>query len=159
MLAAGGAFAELGVALGSGGKVLANAPFALASLIPVLSLLGVSITAALAGNALYQDYETTPTPLFYTMPVSKAAFLGGRFVGTVVVNAIVMLGIGIGALVATLSPWVHADQLAPFHAMAYVQPYLALVLPNLLFTAAIFFALVSLTRQMLPNYVGGAICS
>ena len=49
-------------------------------------VLGVSITAALAGNALYKDYETRTDPLFYTTPVSKAAFLGGRFTGTLIVN-------------------------------------------------------------------------
>ena len=157
MLAAGGAWAELNFAIGGGGKVLANSPYALAALIPALSLLGVSITAALAGNALYKDYEARSDPLFYTTPVTKAAFLGGRFVGTVIVNAIVTLGIGLGALAAALSPWVHADKIAPFDAMSYVQPYLVSVLPNLVFTAAIFFALVSLTRQMLPNYVGGAV--
>jgi len=37
------------------------------------------------------------------------------------------------------------------------QPYLTLVLPNLLFTAAIFFALPAITRQMVPNYVGGVV--
>jgi ABC-2 type transport system permease protein len=157
MLAAGGAWEEVSVALGSGGKVLANAPFALGSFIPVLSLLGVSITAALAGNALYRDYEVHADPLFYTTPVSKAAFLGGRFTGTLLVNALVLLGIAIGAYLATVSPWVHADKFAPFRAMAYVQPYVTLVLPNLVLTAAIFFSLVALTRQMLPNYVGGAV--
>jgi hypothetical protein len=156
MLAIGGAFDELGVAFG-GGKVSANAPFSLASIIPVIALLGVSVTAALAGNALYKDYETDSTPLFYTMPVGKAAFLGGRFTGTVIVNALVMAGIGVGAFAATLTPWVHADKLDAMRVMSYVQPYLELVLPNLLLTAAIFFALVSLTRQMLPNYAGGAI--
>jgi len=41
--------------------------------------------------------------------------------------------------------------------MAYLQPYFGVVLPNVVLTAAIFFALVALTRQMLPNYVGGAL--
>jgi len=157
MLAAGGAWSEVNLAIGSGGKVLANAPFALASFIPVLSLFGVSITAALAGNALYKDYEAHADPLFYTTPVSKAAFLGGRFAGTLVVNALVTSGIGIGALAATVSPWVQADKLGPFRAMSYLQPYVGVVVPNLVLTAAIFFALVALTRQMLPNYVGGAV--
>ena len=157
MLAAGGAWSEVNLAIGSGGKVLANAPFALASFIPVLSLFGVSITAALAGNALYKDYEAHADPLFYTTPVSKAAFLGGRFAGTLVVNALVTSGIGIGAFAATVSPWVQADKLGPFRAMSYLQPYFGVVVPNLVLTAAIFFALVALTRQMLPNYVGGAV--
>jgi hypothetical protein len=52
MLAAGGAWNDIAVGLASGGKVLANAPFALSGVIPILSLFGVSITAALAGNAL-----------------------------------------------------------------------------------------------------------
>ncbi|HEY4132217.1 MAG TPA: hypothetical protein VGM50_16530, partial [Gemmatimonadaceae bacterium] len=156
MSIAGGAFSDAAFSVGGGGKVLANAPFSLASMIPIISVLGVSITAALAGNALFKDYETRADPLFYTTPVSKAAFLGGRFTGTLIVNAIITTGIALGAIAATLSPWVKADKLAPFSSMPYVQPYLELVLPNLILTAAIFFALVSLTRQMLPNYVGGA---
>ena len=79
----------MNVALGSGGKVMANAPFALASLIPVQSLFGISIIAALAGNALYKDYESRMDPLFYTTPVSKAAFFGGRYTGTLIANLIV----------------------------------------------------------------------
>ena len=68
-----------------------------------------------------------------------------------------VVGVGAGAFAATVSPWAHADKVQAFRLMAYVQPYLGVVLPNLLLTAAIFFALVSLTRQMLPNYVGGAV--
>src|SRR4051812_47358587 len=90
MLVLGGAFDEVSAALGGGGKVVVNAPYQLASLIPVLALLGVSVTAAIAGNALYKDYEWNTTPLFYTVPVSKASFLGGRFAGTLIINAIVM---------------------------------------------------------------------
>ncbi|MFI5229250.1 MAG: M1 family aminopeptidase [Gemmatimonadales bacterium] len=157
MLVAGGAWGVVELALGSGGKVMANAPYALSAFIPVFALLGVSITAALAGNALYKDYEVHADPLFYTSPVSKASFLGGRFVGSLIVNLIVLVGIGAGAFAATVSPWVQADKIASFQLMTYVQPYLTLVLPNLLLTSAIFFALVSLTRQMLPNYVGGAV--
>ena len=41
--------------------------------------------------------------------------------------------------------------------MSYMRPYLGVVLPNLVLTAAIFFSLVALTRQMLPNYIGGAV--
>ncbi|HXT15949.1 MAG TPA: M1 family aminopeptidase [Gemmatimonadaceae bacterium] len=157
MLIAGGAWDQFNVALGSGGKVLANAPYALATLIPILSLFGVSITAALAGNALYKDYEYRMDPLFYTTPVSKAAFFGGRYTGALIVNMLVVSGIGVGSFVASVSPWVHADKMGPFRLMSYLQPYFGVVLPNVVLTAALFFGLVALTRQMLPNYVGGAL--
>ena len=61
--------------------------------------------------------ETRADPLFYSTPVSKAAFLGGRFTGTLIVNAIVTTGVGLGAWAATISPWVKADKIAPFSAI------------------------------------------
>ena len=156
MLAIAGAFGDL-VALTTGGKVVANSPLTLASLMPAISLLATSITAALAGNALYRDYEAGIDPLIYTTPIGKAAFLGGRFVGFLIVNAIILLGIGFGAAIAFATPWAHPEKLAAFRFAAYVRPYLTHIYPNLIFTGAIFFSLVALTRQMLPNYIGGAV--
>ena len=40
---------------------------------------------------------------------------------------------------------------------AYFQPYLINVWPNLLFLTAIFFALATLTRKMLPVYVASVL--
>jgi ABC-2 type transport system permease protein len=157
MLAASGTWSEVGFAIGSGGKVLANAPYALAALFPIISLIGVSITAALAGNAIYRDFDVGIDPLFFTTPVSKAAFLGGRFTGSLVVNLVALSGIGFGAFVATLMPFVNHEKLGPFHVASFLIPYVTHLIPNLLLTGAIFFALAALTRQMLPNYVGGAL--
>ncbi|MEO5569152.1 MAG: hypothetical protein ABIR92_11700, partial [Gemmatimonadaceae bacterium] len=156
MLALTGAFGET-VVLGAGGKVKSNAPLTLAQILPIISLLGTSITAALAGNALYRDYDAGIDPLIYTAPLSKPAFLGGRFAGSLIINAMVLIGIGAGAAIACLTPWAHPERLAPFDLGSYVRPYVTHIYPNLLLTAAIFFSLVSLTRQMLPNYVGGAV--
>src|SRR4051812_6762936 len=157
MLVLGGAFGDVVAVMGAGGKVKANAPLTLAQLMPLLSLLGVSITAALAGNALYRDYEAGIDPLIYTAPLSRPAFLGGRFVGSLIVNALVLTGVGLGALLATFTPWVHKELFGPVRLAAYVWPYVSHIYPNLLLTAAIFFALVALTRQMLPNYIGGVV--
>ena len=41
--------------------------------------------------------------------------------------------------------------------MAFLHPYFVVMLPNLIFSGAIFFALAALTRQMMPNYMGGAM--
>ena len=55
MLLSGGAFREASAVFGGGGKVMANAPFALASLLPTIALVGMSIVAAVSGNAIYRD--------------------------------------------------------------------------------------------------------
>ena len=49
---------------------------------PTIALCGMSIVAAVAGNAIYRDYDARMESLVYTTPISKRAFLGGRFVGT-----------------------------------------------------------------------------
>lgn len=157
MLLSGGAFKEASAVFGGGGKVLANSPYALASLMPTIALCGMSIVAAVAGNAIYRDYDARMESLVYTTPISKSAFLGGRFIGTLIVNGIILLGIIAGLVLAATSPWVSPDKFGPFDLWAYLQPFVTLVLPNLLLTAAIFFALPAITRQMLPNYVGGVL--
>jgi ABC-2 type transport system permease protein len=157
MLVSGGAFAQVDVLVGTGGKVWANAPYALAALIATVALLGMSIIAAVAGNAIFRDYDARMDSLVYTTPISKPIFLGGRFIGTLVVNTIILLGIAVGLALAAKSPWVKPDKFGPFDIIAFLQPYLTLVLPNLLFTAAIFFALPAMTRLMVPNYVGGVL--
>jgi len=157
MLLSGGAFSGASAVFGGGGKVLANAPYALAALMPTIALVGMSIIAAVAGNAIYRDYDARMESLVYTTPISKPTFLAGRFVGTLVVNGIILLGIAVGMMLAAKSPWVKPDKFGPFDLRAYVQPYITHVLPNLLFTASIFFALPALTRQMVPNYVGGVL--
>jgi hypothetical protein len=157
MLLSGGAFKEASAVFGGGGKVLANAPYAIAALMPTIALCGMSIVAAVAGNSIYRDYDARMESLVYSTPISKRAFLGGRFIGTLVINGIILLGILAGLILASKSPWVKPDKFGPFDIWAYLSPYLTLVLPNLLFTASIFFALPAITRQMVPNYVGGVL--
>ena len=154
MLALGGAWDVFG---GGMGRAIVNSPYALAELMPIIALMVVSITAALAGNALYRDYEAGIEQLLYTTPIAKNEFLGGRFAGALVVNLFVLSGIAIGAAVAAASPFVKPERVASFELASYVGPYVSFIVPNLVLTAAIFFALVSLTRQMLPIYVGGVL--
>ena len=157
MLSAGGVWDEVTISLGGGGKVLANAPYALMATFTLVALFGVSVTAAISGNALYRDYETGIHPLFHTTPVSKPAFFLGRFTGSFIINLVIMLGIAIGTALATVMPWLDDDKIGAFRLMAYVQPYLVFVIPNLVMTAAIFFTLAGLTRSMMPNYVGAVV--
>lgn len=136
---------------------LANAPRPVANLIAVLSILAVPITSALAGRAVHRDFETRIHPLFFTTPVSKTAYLGGRYLGTVLVNLLVFLGIPLGAMAAAAMPWTDADRIGPFRVDAYAAPFGLIVIPNVLLTAALFLVLAALTRRVLANQVGGMV--
>ncbi|CAN5434655.1 M1 family aminopeptidase [soil metagenome] len=156
--AIGGAWQSVSMAVGgSGGNVHVNSPYVISAITGVLSLFGVLVTAALLGNAVYRDYEAGIHPLFFTTPVSRFAYLGGRFTGALLVNLVIFLAIPLGMMIGSLMPYLDAEKFGAFRLMNFLHPYLLIVLPNLLFTGAIFFALAALTRQMLPNYVGGAM--
>jgi ABC-2 type transport system permease protein len=158
MLLIGGAFASVSMAIGgSGGNVFINSPRSLLVQVLVVSLFGVIVTAALLGNAVYRDFESRIHPLFFTTPVSRLDYLGGRFTGALIVNAIIFLAIPLGLLAATVMPFLDQARVGPIRFAAYFQPYLIGVLPNLLLTGAIFFTLAALTRQMLANYFGGVV--
>ena len=137
--------------------LLVNSPHAIASLLQVLAILGVPVTAALAGNAVYRDFQTRAYPLFFTTPIRPAEYLAGRWLGAVAANILVFLGCVPGIVLATLWPTIDHGRVGPFHPLDYLLPLAVFVIPNLLFTAALFVTLTALTRRMLPTYVGGMV--
>jgi hypothetical protein len=154
-LSAAGAFE--GVDMSAGARVLANSPYMIGGLVTTLGLFGVVVTASFMGQALVKDFEHTVHPLLFTTPLSKGAYLGGRYVGALVAALYVMAAVLPGLALAYALPFVDADLVGPTRALAYLQPYLLFVLPNTVVTGALFFGLAALTRQMLPNYVGGVL--
>jgi ABC-type transport system involved in multi-copper enzyme maturation permease subunit len=152
MLAMAGAWPELDF----GSRVLlANSPARIASITAIYAILAVPITSALAGRAVHRDFEARIHPLFFTTPVSKTAYLGGRYLAAVAANLLVLLGIPLGLLAATWMPFVDAERIGAFHPGAYALPFLVIVVPNVLMTAAVFLVLAALTRRVLANQVGG----
>jgi len=156
-LMSGGAFAGASVDFGTGGKVLVNSPYALNGIITTISFFGIVITAAIAGQATYQDIDSNSSVFFYTSPITKFDYLGGRFLAAFLLQIIIFASVGIGAWLGALAPWLDKTRLGPQMITAYFQPYLISVLPNLLFLTAIFFALAVLSRKMLPVYVASVL--
>lgn len=149
----GGAFKGASVTTGS--KVFMNSPASIAPVIMALNFVGVLIISAIMGNAVYRDFEHRTHSLLYTTPIKKWEYLGGRFLGSFLVTMLVLLGIGLGLMAGEIPwPWLQPEKFGPFNMMAYVQPYLLFVWPNLLFIGAIFFALATLTRNILSTYIG-----
>ncbi len=156
MITAGGAFQSASVVMG-GGKVYVNAPYSLAGFISLLSYFGLLIISAIAGKAAYQDFEYNTHSFFFTMPIRKSSYLGGRFLGAMLILVAIFAGIAIGCAIGTKMPFLDKVRIGPNHAWAYVQPYLVSVLPNLLVMATLFFSLAALTRRIAPVYMTSVI--
>jgi len=156
-LMSGGAIPGATVEFGTGGKVLVNSPYTLQAIITFIAFIGVVVTASIAGQATYQDIDSHSTDLFFTAPIRKFDYLGGRFLGALLIQFLIFSGIGLGAWIGSLMPWLDPTRLGPQNFAAYLQPYFILVLPNLILLTAIFFGLAVLGKKMLPVYAGSVI--
>lgn len=156
-LMSGGAFSSASVDFGTGGKVLITSPYALNGVITYICFFGIIVTAAIAGQATYQDIDSNSSMFFYTAPISKFDYLGGRFLAAVALQVVIFSSVGLAAWAGIMSPWLDKTRVGPQIVAAYFQPYLINVWPNILFLTAVFFALAALTRKMLPVYVAGVL--
>ncbi|HEV2146160.1 MAG TPA: M1 family aminopeptidase [Longimicrobiaceae bacterium] len=145
----------LATADGSSSAALANAPERLAGAAVLPGMFGILVSAALFGDAAVRDVEVGMDPLLFTSTLGKAEYLGGRFLATLAVNAVVVVAIPLGALVATslLGSW-EPEAVGPFRASAYLQAYFLFLLPNLVVVGAILFTIGMLARQVVPVYLG-----
>ncbi|HST01086.1 MAG TPA: hypothetical protein VLJ84_05445, partial [Usitatibacter sp.] len=156
MATAGGAFQAAKIGFSSD-KVYVNAPFALATTISMLGFMGIVIVAAMMGRAVQQDFESQSFHFFFTSPISKRDYFLGRFVGALLALLYVFAGIALGIVVGTHWPGVQASRIGPWSILAFLHPYLILLLPNMVIFGAIFFGLAALTRRMMPVYVAGVV--
>ncbi len=154
--AAGGLFKDASISFGSG-KVFVNSPFGLAITTSVLGLLGTTVMAAIMGRAVQQDFEYRTQTFFFTAPIVKAQYLGGRFIGALGVVIVVFSSIALGAFCATLLPGMDVERLGANRWAAYLMPLLFVLLPNALLIGGVFFSVAAMTRKMLPVYVGSVL--
>lgn len=138
------------------GYILLDSPYAIAATTVIVSLKWLLIAAPVAGNSAARDVQTRMYPLIYTSPISKYAYLGGRFLASFVINALILLGVPAGILIAMYSPGVEPEILGSFRLAAYLSAYAIIALPNAFFATALQFSLSALNRRAVVSYLGSA---
>ncbi|HYK04902.1 MAG TPA: M1 family aminopeptidase [Thermoanaerobaculia bacterium] len=137
---------------GAIGAVNRNAPYVIMQLLLGMSVFGILTTTAFVANAIHRDFELHTDELFFSSPVKKAQYLGGRFTGSLLVAVLVYAGVALAIVIGSLMPWIDQERLGAFQLWPYVYSVLVLVLPNLLLCGAIFFAVTALTRSLMATY-------
>ena len=146
------------VAGGGVGAAARNAPFALGAALLTFTAMNQVIVTGLVGTAVLRDFQYRTHELLFTSPITKLDYLGGRFVGAFVVMAVVHLGMPLGLLLASEIPGVvDPGRLQATGLLPYLSLYGILVLPTLLLTSTIFFAVGALTRSMFAIYTQGLV--
>jgi len=139
----------------SNGKVLLNGPYA-NSLDDFYScLFGVIIIAAIFGTSILRDFQRDTYQILFTKPVSKFAYLGGRWAGSFVTTVFAFSGMVLGTYCGTFAPWADHTRIAPNHLSWYLQPFLSITVIQIFFLGSLFFTVAALTRKLFIVYLQG----
>jgi hypothetical protein len=137
-----------------GGEVHVNSPFSIAQETILASLLWVFMAPAVAGSAAARDAQTRMQPLISAAPVSKADYLGGRFLAAFLLNGLILLAAPLAMLAAMFLPGMEAQRFGPFRPAAYLSSYGVLALPTAFVFTAVQFSLAAWKRRGIVSYLG-----
>ena len=142
---------------GALGKVMKNSPFALAQLFAIVLAVGQVITGALVSSAVLRDFDDGVHELVFTIRVTRFGYLVAKFLAAFLAMLLVFGAVPLGALLGTIAPWADQTYLQPIVMWHYVQPWLVIGVPGILFLSATLFAVGAITRSAFAGYVTGIL--
>lgn len=151
------AFLTAGTSVRIGGPIgnaFLNAPSVIAHQMGVLSMISLLLVTALVAGAVLRDSDSGIADLLYATPMRKRDYLGGRFLAGFCACAVIFVLVTLAMAGGSLMPYVDPERLGPFLATPYLWSLAVLVLPNLLFVAALLMLLAATTRSLVMVYVG-----
>ena len=152
------AFAAAGsdhVRIGGGiGNTHRNAPYVVVQMLSFFTVGGIFLITVFVAGAALRDFDVGMAEMIFATPVSRKAYLGGRFLAGYVAAVGVLVVVALGLFLGVLMPWVDPGRLGPTSFAAYGYGFAVFVLPSVFFTSALLFLLATLTRSMLGTYVG-----
>lgn len=138
------------------GKVLLNGPYANIFNDIGISFFGVIIIAAIFGTSVLRDFQRDTIQILFTKPISKFAYLGGRWAGSFVATVFAFSGLLLGEFFGTLAPWADHARIGANHLDWYLQPFFSIVVFQIFFFGSLFFLVAALTRKIFIVYLQGA---
>ena len=141
------------IRLSTGANVHANSPFNISVWVSALNQFYMLAVAAVVANVVVRDYSTGYGALIFSTPVSKGAYLFGRFLGAFGAVALTLLLALSGHYLGVLMPNVDPETLGPVRFGDYLWAVGVIGLPGLFVLSALFFTLATATRSMMATYV------
>jgi len=139
----------------SNGKVLLNGAYANTFNDIFFALFGVIVIAAIFGTSILRDFQRDTYQILFTQPISKFAYLGGRWAGSFVTTVFAFSGTMLGTYLGTFAPWADHTRIGPNHFWTYFQPFISILVVQIFFIGSIFFAVSALSRRIFVVYLQG----
>lgn len=134
-------------------NVKLNAPYMVFQYYAALGFLGLLMVTAFVNASAIRDFTNNTQQIMFSTPLTKGQYLLSRFLGSTFVSTLPMLGISLGMLLGSVMPWVDPERIGPNDLLAHAQAYLYLSVPNILFSAAVIFAVAILIRSTAAAFI------
>ncbi len=141
-------------AMGAVGGVHRNAPVIVAKLLGVFSLVSMFAVTMFIAGAVLRDSEVGISDMLFATPMRKRDYLLGRFGAGLVGCVFIFIMVALAMMAGPMMPWVDPQHVGAFQLWPYVWGMLVMVLPNLVFVAALLMLIAATTRSMMMVYVG-----
>lgn len=139
-----------------GEGVYLNSPYTIGFMTGLLSLSTIFMATVIANQLLFKEFDSGSDAIIFSLPVSKLAYLKGRFLAFFVITfccfTMMMIGFTIGQQMRT-----GTEIKAGFHLMHYLLPLLTFGIFNSFLVCSVLFLLAFSTRKKLLVIVGGLL--
>ncbi len=130
-----------------------NSAKGITGLLTAMALLVYFLLPSIIGSSIYKDYKHEMYQVLFAYPFSKMSYLLGKFVSSFLMVLVVILFCMIGLWVGTQLPGANQELLLEFNLLNYLQPFLLIVIPNLIFFGAIVFGVVTFSRNIFVGFI------
>ncbi len=134
-----------------------NSPYTIQSMYGALSIISIVIIAAFANGAASRDFAYNTHQILFTKPISKPAYIFGRYWGAALVAVIPSLGVSMGILLAKYMPWIEPENWGPINWSAHLWGIMVFAVPNAIIATALIFAVAVYTRSTIAAFVSAIV--
>ena len=138
-------------------KVFLNGPSSTSILYIIFSFFGCIIIAAIFGTSILRDFQRDTYQIIFTKPITKFAYLGGRWAGSFVTTVCIFFGLVVGEAAGTLAPWADHARIAHGAFHWYLHAFFLITVVQIFFLGSIFFTIAALTRKLFVVYLQGVV--
>lgn len=146
------------VQIGGGiGNVFKNAPYVVYQFYGAMSFIAILMVTAFVNGTAIRDFTSDTAQIIFSTPVSKRSYLVGKFLGSTFIACLPLLGVSLGIVLGSWWPDVDPLRLGPNSVLPHLEAFLVVALPNILFAAAIIFAVAILMRSTMASFIAAIL--
>jgi ABC-type transport system involved in multi-copper enzyme maturation permease subunit len=142
------------VRIGGGiGNVFKNAPFVVYQFYGAMSFIAILMVTAFVNGTAIRDFTSDTAQIVFSTPVSKRSYLVGKFLGSTFIASLPLLGVSLGIVLGSWWPDLDPLRVGPNYILPHLEAFLVVALPNVIFAAAIIFAVAVLMRSTMASFI------